>query len=120
MTEETKVMMAVRTPSFQRGSWMRAGSSGWIQKLGHVATCVDPVMTSCYHVHLLSASCSLAAKDAAKAELSLYTRSILSSQEFSRGDHEVAFVALRVHPGRRSKMSVIRSRKDFKIKSLGR
>ena len=62
----------------------------------------------------------LAAEDAAKAELQLYTRSVLGSQEFGWGDHQVAFVALKDVESliREKKMSVIRSRMDFKIKSL--
>ena len=71
MSEETKVMMAVRTPSFQ--SWIqRPDPEVWFL---HVAI-VDPVTTMfIYFQHL-------AAEDAAKAELQLCTRSVLGSQEF--------------------------------------
>ena len=93
MTEETRVMMAVRTPSFQRRSWIQCLDLE--VRLLHVATLVDPLTTMCiYFQHL-------PAEDAAKAELSLYTRFVLGSQEFDGGDRKVAFVALRVQSGRR-------------------
>ena len=116
MSEETKVMMAVRTPSFQ--SWIqRPDPEVWLL---HVAI-VDPVTTMwrpCSFIVLYFQH--LAAEDAAKAELQLYTRSVLGSQEFDWGDHQVAFVALKDVESliREKKMSVIRSRINFKIKSL--
>ena len=109
MSEETKVMMAVRTPSFQ--SWIQRYPAAGPRSL--VSTC-------CYcgpsddHVPLLSASCSWGCSKGRAATV----HSFCPRQPGIR---------LRWPPGgvcsvesliREKKMSVIRSRMDFKIKSL--